>query len=119
MCISRATLSIPWFTVWASKTQNTAQQLPELPELPEQPAGQRQKEPTVVVRARAEVSVLAVLGCVIVVALLVMVISGYVRLYELTSTHAELTCPADWEIRVSKRMLRPAYFVSRPDSAQT
>ena len=75
----------------AWSNENTAQQLPELPELPEQPAGQRQKEQTVVVRARAEVSVLAVLGCVIVVALLVMVISGYVRLYELTSTHAELT----------------------------
>jgi len=63
-------------------------ELPELPELPQQrPADQEQ----VIVKARAEISVVAVLGFVVVLALLVMVISGYVRLYELSSAHADLS----------------------------
>lgn len=63
---------------------------PALPELPEQPEQREQALETVVVRARMQVSLLAVLGIVVTVALLVMVISGYVRLYELTSVQAEL-----------------------------
>ena len=62
-------------------------ELPELPELPQQRPADRER---VVVKARAEISVTAVLGFVAVLALLVMVISGYVRLYELSSDHADL-----------------------------
>ncbi len=69
----------------AWRRDNTA---PELPELPENQPQQAEK---LVVRARAEVSALAVLGFVLVLALLVMVISGYVRLYELSSQNAALT----------------------------
>ncbi len=70
--------------------ENTARELelPELPELPQQRPADREE---VTVRRRAEVSVVAVLGFAAVLALLVMVISGYVRLYELSSTHADLT----------------------------
>lgn len=69
--------------------ESTAREL-ELPELPELPAERSNHQNQVVVRARAEISVVAVLGFVAVLALLVMVISGYVRLYELSSVHADL-----------------------------
>lgn len=70
---------------------NAAPEIPELPELPELPKGRKESAEKVVVHARAEISVTAVLSFVAVLALLVMVISGYVRLYELTSVHASLS----------------------------
>lgn len=70
--------------------ESTAREL-ELPELPELPQRRPANQEQVIVKARAEISVVAVLGFVVVLALLVMVISGYVRLYELSSVHTELT----------------------------
>ena len=63
-------------------------ELPELPELPQQRPADREK---VIVKARASISLTAIFGFAAVLALLVMVISGYVRLYELNSVHADLS----------------------------
>jgi len=71
---------------------STAPQLPQQePELPDLPAPREQAAPKVVVRARAEISVVALLGAAVVLALLVLVVSGYVRLYELSSVHTQLS----------------------------
>ena len=70
---------------------SAAPQLPQEPQLPDLPEPQEQAEQKVVVRARAEISVVALLGAVVVLALLVLVVSGYVRLYELSSVHTQLS----------------------------
>ena len=82
------------------------QQQPQLPpELPEEKPEPRKKK---VVKAKLEVSPLALIGLLVVTALLAMVVYGYVQLYEATNRAGELQQELD-AVKDETGKLRSAY----------
>ena len=93
------------YNIYDVRFDNTAVQVPLPPELPDEKPEPKKKK---LVRAKLTVAPFAVVGMIVVMALLAMVIYGYVQFYEASNRAGELQAELS-EVKQETGKLRSAY----------